>query len=122
LAAGTQLPEPGAAVLLSLANRDKDDAMPLIRRLAELGYDLIATNGTARLIRYGLGLPVEEVVRKHHASDSTLVDILSSRRVSVVVNTVTSDNGPQPDGFAIRRAAAERRIPCFTSLDPLRAA
>ncbi|MBV9546081.1 MAG: carbamoyl-phosphate synthase large subunit, partial [Chloroflexi bacterium] len=48
LAAGSGLPKPGAAILLSLAERDKDEAMPLVRRLVDLGYDLVATEGTAR--------------------------------------------------------------------------
>ena len=51
-----------------------------------------------------------------------MLDVIHSRRVSVVVNTVTGDRRPLRDGFLIRRTATERRIPCFTSLDTLRAA
>src|SRR5579859_1891371 len=64
LAAGNGLPAPGAAVLLSLADRDKVEALPLVRRLCELGYGLVATEGTARSIRDDLGLPVETVTKK----------------------------------------------------------
>ncbi len=122
IAAGSGLPAPGAAVLLSLAERDKDEAMPLIRRLAELGYDLVATEGTAERVRSELGLPVESVTKKLNDGHPNVLDVIQSRRVSVVVNTVTGDRRPLRDGFLIRRTATERRIPCFTSLDTLRAA
>lgn len=122
IAAGSGLPPRGAAVLLSLADRDKDEAMPLIRRLADLGYDLVATEETSRRIRSELGLAVESVTKKLHGAHPNVLDVITSRRVSVVVNTVTGDRRPLRDGFYIRRAATERRIPCFTSLDTLRAA
>jgi carbamoyl-phosphate synthase large subunit len=122
LAAGSGLPGRGAAVLLSLAERDKDEAMPLIRRLSELGYDLMATEGTAERIRDKLGLHVEGVTKKLNNGHPNVLDAIVSRRVSAVVNTVTGDSRPMRDGFLIRRTATERRVPCFTSLDTLRAA
>jgi carbamoyl-phosphate synthase large subunit len=122
LAAGAGLPRPGAAVLLSIAQRDKAEAMPLIRRLAELGYDLVATEGTAERIRSDLGLRVDEVTKKLHEGHPNVLDVIVSRRVGAVVNTVTGDRRPLLDGFLIRRTATERRIPCFTSLDTFRAA
>jgi carbamoyl-phosphate synthase large subunit len=122
IAAGSGLPAPGAAVLFSLAERDKDEAMPLIRRLAELGYDLVATEGTSERIRLELGLPVESVTKKLNNGHPNVLDAIQTGRVSVVVNTVTGDRRPLRDGFLIRRTATERRIPCFTSLDTLRAA
>jgi carbamoyl-phosphate synthase large subunit len=122
LAAGSGLPAPGAAVLLSLADRDKAEAMPLIRRLADLGYGLVATEGTARSIRDELGLPVETVTKKLTEGHPNVIDVIVSKRVSAVVNTVTGDRRPLRDGFLIRRTATERRVPCFTSIDTLRAA
>jgi carbamoyl-phosphate synthase large subunit len=122
LAAGSGLPGRGAAVLLSIANRDKAEAMPLIARLHELGYDLVATEGTAKHIRTELGLPVDSVTKKLSEGHPNVLDVLISRRVSAVVNTVTGDRRPLRDGFLIRRTATERRVPCFTSLDTLRAA
>jgi carbamoyl-phosphate synthase large subunit len=122
IAAGSGLPPPGAAILLSLAERDKDEAMPLVRRLAELGYDLVATEGTAARIRAELGIPVEGATKKLTEGHPNVLDVIQSRRVSVVVNTVTGDRRPLRDGFLIRRTATERRVPCFTSLDTLRAA
>ncbi len=122
LAAGSGLSRPGSAVLLSLADRDKDEAMPLLQRLGALGYDLLATEGTARAIRDGLGLHVDTVTKKLNEGHPNVLDVIASGRVSAVVNTVTGDRRPLRDGFLIRRAAVERRIPCFTSLDTLRAA
>jgi carbamoyl-phosphate synthase large subunit len=122
LAAGSGLPEPGAAVLLSIAERDKPEAMPLVRRLCALGYDLVATEGTASRIRDELGLPVDSVTKKLSEGHPNVLDVIVSGRVSAVVNTVTGDRRPLVDGFLIRRTATERRVPCFTSLDTLRAA
>jgi len=122
LAAGSGLPAQGSAVLLSLAERDKPEAMPLVRRLAELGYDLVATEGTALRIREDLGLPVLQVTKKLDEGHPNVVDVIQSGRVRIVVNTVTGERRPLLDGFVIRRTAVERRIPCFTSLDTLRAA
>jgi carbamoyl-phosphate synthase large subunit len=122
LAAGNGLPSPGSAVLLSIAPRDKDEALPLIARLSELGYDLVATEGTAARIRDRLGLRVDEVTKKLNEGHPNVLDVIMSGRVRAVVNTVTGDRRPLRDGFLIRRTATERRIPCFTSLDTLRAA
>ncbi|MCA1646941.1 MAG: carbamoyl-phosphate synthase large subunit [Chloroflexi bacterium] len=122
LAAGSGLPPVGAAVLLSLADRDKTEALPLIRRLCDLGYGLVATEGTAAAIRDDLGLPVETVTKKLSEGHPNVVDVIISGRISAVVNTVTGDRRPLRDGFLIRRTATERRVPCFTSIDTLRAA
>jgi carbamoyl-phosphate synthase large subunit len=122
IAAGSGLPAPGSGVLLSLADRDKLEATPLIRQLAELGYDLVATEGTAAYIRSELGLDVECVTKILRGTHPNVLDVIQSGRVKIVVNTVTGDRRPLRDGFLIRRTATERRIPCFTSLDTLRAA
>ncbi len=122
IASGMGLPVRGSGVLLSLARRDSAEAMPLIRRLVDLGYDLLATEGTAERIRGSLGLQVEAVTKKLSEGHPNVLDVIQSGRAAMVVNTVTGDRRPLRDGFLIRRAAAERRIPCFTSLDTLRAA
>jgi carbamoyl-phosphate synthase large subunit len=96
--------------------------MPLIAGLVSLGYDLMATEGTAVRIRDELGLPVDCITKMLHEGHPNVLDAIVSGRVGAVVNTVTGDRRPLRDGFYIRRAATERRIPCFTSLDTLRAA
>ncbi|HEV2123448.1 MAG TPA: carbamoyl phosphate synthase large subunit, partial [Chloroflexota bacterium] len=107
-------PAPGG-LLLSIADRDKDDAVPLIKQFAGAGYWLMATPGTAKLIR-SLGLPVREV-GKLSEGDPTILQIIRAGDVSLVINTVTGGRPVLQDGFEIRRAAAESRVPCFTSLD-----
>jgi carbamoyl-phosphate synthase large subunit len=124
IAAKVMLPREGN-LLVSIANRDKAEAAELIRRLARHGYGFYATAGTARLIE-GLGVPVAGVLLKIQEGHPNVVDAIEGGLVSGVINTVTGLRTPTQDvyadGFQIRRAATERGLPCFTSLDTLRAA
>jgi len=120
LASGLAFPAR-SGVLISVADRDKAESVPLIRRLSELGYRLYATGGTSRLIQ-SLGLPVTLITKKLGEGHPNVVDVIQSGEVSAVINTVTSGRIHLKDGFQVRRAAAERRIPCFTSLDTARVA
>ena len=120
LASGMMLPSKGS-VLLTIADRDKADAVPMIRQLADAGYGLFATPGTAGMIR-GLGIDAMEIPKAHTGDRPNTVDIIADGTVSAVVNTIEGDRESLEDGFEIRRAAVDRRIPCFTSLDTARAA
>lgn len=120
LSSGMVLPKSGK-ILMSIANRDKQKAIPLIERLHRLGYSLIATEGTAEFIRNS-GMTNIEVVSKIGQGSPNVVDLLQNRLVGAVVNTMTNSAGTMKDGFQIRRAAVEQRIPCFTSIDTARAA
>jgi carbamoyl-phosphate synthase large subunit len=120
LAAGQTL-RPEGTILLSIADRDKAEAVPLVRRLIGLGCQLHATEGTAAMIE-ALGLPVRTITKRLGQGHPNVLDVIEQREVDAVVNTLTGDRAPLRDGFEIRRAAAERRIPCFTSLDTLRVA
>ena len=115
-------PGKGGGILVSLSDRTKPEAMPIVRQLASLGYRLYATAGTAAMLE-ALGLPVEQVARRIEEGHPNVVDVIQEGLVDCVINTA---EGGQPtamrDGFQIRRAAAERRIPCFTSIDTARAA
>jgi carbamoyl-phosphate synthase large subunit len=121
LSAELMLP-PQGGVLLSIADRNKPEAVSIIRRLIEAGFRLYATEGTAALIR-ALEMPVEPVTKLLDQSHPNVLDVIQEGLVDCVINT---PEGGQPtamrDGFQIRRAAAEKRIPCFTSLDTARAA
>ena len=120
IASGMMLPEKGS-ILLTIADRDKADAVPMIRQLAEAGYGLFATAGTAGMIR-GLGIDAFAIPKAHTGERPNTVDIIADGTVSAVVNTIEGDRESLEDGFEIRRAAVDRRIPCFTSLDTARAA
>ena len=119
-AAGLALPSEGS-ILLSVADKDKPAALRLIKKLAEIGYKLYATEGTADVIR-AAGLEVTMIGKKLSEGHPNVVDIIQDGTVDAVVNTTTSGRVPMRDGFEIRRAAAEQRIPCYTSLDTARVA
>jgi len=113
LAAGVTIPTH-RAILASIADRDKAGATPLIRRFADLGYAIYATDETAGFLEHE---GVRAVRVSKNGSDHTALRLIHERAVSVVVNTPTRGKVPGRAGFAIRRAAFERRLPCFTSLD-----
>ncbi len=120
ISAGLMLPEKGG-VLISVADRDKPEALPIIRKLSQIGYQLYATEGTAAMIE-AAGLKVNLTTKKLHEGHPNVVDVIMDGSVHAVINTVTGGRIPLRDGFQIRRTAAERRVPCFTSLDTARAA
>ncbi|MFH1639481.1 MAG: carbamoyl-phosphate synthase large subunit [Chloroflexota bacterium] len=120
LAAGIMLPKEGT-VLFSIADRDKPEALPIIRKFHQAGYTIYATEGTAAMMT-AAGLPVRVVNKKLGEGHPNTVDIINDNTINGVVNTITGGTVPLRDGFEIRRAAAEKRIPCFTSLDTVRAA
>ncbi len=68
-----------------------------------------------------MGLPVTMITKKLSEGHPNVVDVINDGTVDGVVNTITGGRIPLRDGFYIRRAAAEKRIPCFTSLDTARA-
>ncbi len=119
IAAGLMLP-PQGVILFSIADRDKREAMPIIRKFADIGYKIYATEGTAAMIQTA-GLPVKMISKKIDQGHPNIIDIINDNAIDGVVNTVTGGRVALKDGFEIRRATAERRLPCFTSLDTIRA-
>ena len=115
LAADAALPPEGAA-LLSIADRDKPAAIPMIRNLGTADYAIFATAGTADLVK-GLGFQATVVPRLQEGVGPNVVDVIRNKTVNFIVNTPEGQRAPLRDGFEIRRAAAEERIPCFTSID-----
>ena len=121
-----ELPPDGAA-LCSIADVDKAEALPILKALRVLGMTLYATAGTARLLQES-GIPAV-LVHKLRDGHPNVVDVIRSGQVHLVVNTMSvsgpaGEDGrgvPLRDGYEIRRASVERRIPCLTSLDTARA-
>ena len=121
LAADMALPA-GGSILLSLADRTKAEALPMVRDLASAGYQIYATEGTAAMIR-AIGLPVGRVPKRIEEGHPNVVDVINDGLVNAVINTPEGRlTETLRDGFDIRRAAAEKRIPCFTSIDTAAAA
>ena len=69
-----------------------------------------------------MGVPVTMTTKKLAEGHPNVVDVIEDGSVGAVVNTVTGVSSVMRDGYFIRRAASERRVPCFTSLDTARAA
>ncbi len=120
LAANLSL-EKGMGVLLSIADQHKAEAVELIRELELASCRLYATEGTAAMIA-AMGTPVTMTTKKLSQGHPNVVDVIEDGSVGAVVNTVTEVSSVLQDGYFIRRAAAEKQVPCFTSLDTARAA
>jgi carbamoyl-phosphate synthase large subunit len=96
--------------------------LPTIRKLNDAGARLYATEGTADFLR-ALDIPVEQVTKRLNEGHPNVVDVIADGSVACVINTPEGRfTGTLRDGFYIRRAASERRIPCFTSIDTARVA
>jgi carbamoyl-phosphate synthase large subunit len=108
------------AILFSIADRDKAESLPIIRKFFDAGYRLYATEGTSAMIE-DAGLSVKMISKKLSEGHPNVVDIIRDGTVNGVINTITGGRVPLRDGFHIRRAAAEKHIPCFTSLDTAKA-
>jgi carbamoyl-phosphate synthase large subunit len=102
-------------ILLTVADKDKVDALLLAKRFSAIGFKLLATSGTANYIKNG-GVEVE-VVEKIGSFGETLLDVIRKGEVQMVINTLTRGKQPERDGFKIRRESVENGIPCLTSLD-----
>lgn len=118
LAAGISLPKFGT-VIATVGDKDKEEAVPLMRRFHQLGYRIVATRGTADVLEKA-GLPVERVNKLKEGSPHIL-DYIRQGRADLVVNTWTRGRTPERDGFRIRREAVEHGIACLTSLDTVSA-
>ncbi len=124
-AAGDQLPVHGA-VFMSLADRDKEGGVAAARGFADLGFDIVATEGTATHLR-AAGIEVATVVAKlteegrEISAGADAVELISAGRVQLVVNTPRG-RGPRADGRRIRAAATAHRVPCLTTTAAARAA
>ncbi len=118
IAAGLML-APQGSLLFSIANQNKAEALPIIQGFYSLGYQLYATKGTAAMIRKA-GMTVTKIGKKLGEGHPNILDLINDGSVVGVLNTPTGGRVPLQDGFHIRRAATEMRIPCFTSLDTAR--
>ena len=118
----------GGRVFVSMANRDKRTMIFPIKRLADLGFEVLATQGTAEVLRRN-GIPAT-VVRKHFegpgpAGEPTTIQLIAAGEVQLVVNTPhgsASGGSPRIDGYEIRTAAVMANIPCITTVQGLGAA
>ena len=124
-AAYGSLPTSGT-VFVSVANRDKRSLVFPVKRLADLGFRVLATEGTAEMLRRN-GIPCD-VVRKHFQApgeglpEMTALDAIEAGQVDMVINTPYGNSGPRIDGYEIRSAAVAMNIPCITTVQGASAA
>ena len=118
LAAGEALPTSGT-VFLSTHDRDKPDLIPVAARLIELGFDLIATFGTAHALEQA-GLSVQTVLKVNEGRPN-IEDLIRSNRVQLVINTPIGRQAAHDDKY-LRRAALDYAVPAVTTLAGARAA
>lgn len=115
-AAGLYLPDFGA-VLFTVADETKDEALALAKRFKEVGYSLIATAGTAKFLEEN-GLNAKKIAKISESDDHNVIDLIRSGEAQVVINTMDKNRqNASEDGFIIRREAVEHGVPLFTSLD-----
>ncbi|MGX1772448.1 carbamoyl-phosphate synthase large subunit [Nocardia brasiliensis] len=128
-AAYGSLPTEGT-VFVSIANRDKRAMVFPVKRLHDLGFRILATEGTAEMLRRN-GIPCERV-RKHSepetasgesgAPQPTIVEQIRDGEIDMVFNTPYGNSGPRVDGYEIRSAAVGVNIPCITTVQGAAAA
>lgn len=117
-AGGYLLPERGTAVI-TVADRDKEEVLPIAAALSGQGYTIYATDGTAAFLE-AAGLAPRRINKLSQGSPH-IIDFIQGGQVDLLINTVTRGRVAERDGFRIRRAAAEQAVSCTTSLDTAQA-
>ena len=125
-AGGFPVPSEGT-VFVSIANRDKRHAIWPIKRLADLGFRILATSGTASVLRRN-GVAVQEVKKlsQRVEGDATpsIVDLIKNGGIDLIFNTpqgASADTNPRKDGYLIRAASILADVPCITTVPTMAA-
>lgn len=114
VAAGVVLPESGT-ILATISDQDKEEALRLFKRFNKVGFDFVATSGTAKLLKEN-GITAR-VVDRIGQGENDIIKEIRSGRVGLIVNTISGGKNVESDGFKMRRVAVERGLLCLTSLD-----
>lgn len=112
-AAKINVPQHGT-ILMTVKDEDKDEAIKLAQRFHELGFQLVATHGTAQAL-HEAGLQAGAVAKI--TENSNLLDLITNHQVQLVVNTVSNEQASATDGVLIRQTAIAHEVPLFTALD-----
>ena len=114
IGSGIHVPTKGC-ILFTVADKDKEEMKQLAKAFSELGFEIVATEGTAKAIQ-SMGIDAE-VVGKVHERSSDIIQMIKNGKINMVINTLTQGKHSAKDGFKIRRATVEHGIACLTSLD-----
>ena len=117
LAAGQKLPVQGT-VFISVQDKDKEKALPIVRKFHNMGFIIMATRGTAQFLEEN-DIPAK-IVKKVSAGRPHVVDAVTNNEIQLILNTGASSQ-TQRDGYEIRRAAIKYKIPYATTTDGARA-
>ncbi|MCM2283609.1 MAG: carbamoyl-phosphate synthase large subunit [Desulfobacula sp.] len=117
LAAGQKLPTQGT-VFISVQDKDKDKALPIVKKFHGMGFTIMATRGTAQFLEEN-DIPTK-IVKKVSAGRPHVVDAVTNNEIQLILNTGASSQ-TQRDGYEIRRAAIKYKIPYATTTDGARA-
>jgi carbamoyl-phosphate synthase large subunit len=118
VAAGTVLPRQGRIFLSVASRQDKETMVGLARRLVAMGFELVATAGTARaLVDAGIAVEVAKKLQEGHPN---LLDFLIDGRVQLIFNTPRG-KGARTDEGRIRAASVQYGVPCITTLPAVEA-
>jgi carbamoyl-phosphate synthase large subunit len=118
VAAGMKLPQAGT-ILVTLADKHKEESIPILKSFRRLGFKFMATEGTASFMRdYGISV---EQVNKIHQGTPHILEAIKDGKANIVINTLSKGDSVASDGFKMRRAAVENGIVCLTSLDTTQA-
>lgn len=112
-ASGMEVKDHGT-VLMTVSDKDKEEVVSIAHRLNEVGYKILATEGTANKLAEH-NIPTEIVGKIGKEND--LLTRIQQSEVQIVVNTMTKGKEFERDGFQIRRTSVENGVPCLTSLD-----
>ena len=106
-------------IFLTIADKDKQDALPLVRRFYDLGFNIEATKGTAEFLRqHGIRTRTR---RKLSEGSTEIIDSLRQGHVSYVINTIDiNQHNTRLDGYEIRRTAVENNVTIFTALETVK--
>ncbi|AXH98645.1 carbamoyl-phosphate synthase large subunit [Sporosarcina sp. PTS2304] len=114
VAAGMEVKEYGS-VLMTVSDKDKEEIVDMAKRFVEIGYRILATEGTAKALEQA-NIEVK-TVGKIGTEGTTLIDVIQKGQAQLVINTLTKGKQPARDGFRIRRESVENGVPAFTSID-----
>ena len=114
IASGINIPKTGN-VLITVRDKDKEEMLPLAKKLYNKGFGIYATKGTGALLKNN-GVDAIAVEKIWEGAES-IPNLLQLGKINFIINTPTRGKESNRDGFKIRRLAAESKIPCFTSLD-----
>ncbi len=112
MGAGEHLPLSGT-VFVSMNDRDKAAAIPVVKEFIQLGFSVMATSGTQRVLKEN-GLNVQQVLKLHEGRPHVL-DAIKNRQIQLIINTPSGQEA-QSDGRLIRRTALSYKIPMLTTI------